>query len=681
VSLGTCTKSDGTKGYDSLRVFSPIKNASVTPLGYGYRNAQGVQVSGGSDQIRYFLSGGRDDETGVFQLDSYEKHRYDSLGIAIHPWQMRPNTRLLNAFRGNFSAQVNPQFDVTATFSYNTVNALTSNESNNTIGIGSQAFGGPGYRNNGTLAGLPDSLVGYRAGTPGAIWAEKLQQNTNRMILASNMSYRPTAWLETRANIGTDLTDRVDNNLHMNGEGWPISTTYRDGQAFNGRTNITNLTADLSGTANYNPSRYTWLNLKTTLGTQYNNYRQDRNIAGGTTLAPGATTASGGATPSASESYTLTKTWGTFIEETGAIRDRLFITGAVRTDQNSAFGTKFQRVFYPKLSLSWVVSDEDFFSRHSFLSPISELRLRVANGQSGVQPGSTDALRTFSANSASIKGTDQALETFTQVGNDSLKPERSTEWETGFDSKLFSSRFEFAVTYYSRLTHDALINAIIAPSLGSGSSSQRTNLGAVKNAGLEVTFGGQLLDRKYLGLDFHFNTSMNANKVVSLGGTAPQIGVSNWIVAGYPISGIWAKPITGWNDKNGDGILTVDEVGHDVCGRSRHRQSECPRRRHLPRLRRAPLPDDVGAGDRPVQPTVADPEPLRLARRKSELQQHRAHSLHPAELQRPLQPGRVAPGAGDGRRRDLLAGKDARRLHAARRVRQMARGHRDAPAA
>ena len=53
---------------------------------------------------------------------------------------------------------------------------------------------------------------------------------------------------------------------------------------------------------------------------------------------------------------------------------------------------------------------------------------------------------------------------------------------------------------------------------------------------------------------------MNANKVVSLGSTPPQIGVSNWIVAGYPISGIWAKPIIGYADKNGDGILTVDEV-------------------------------------------------------------------------------------------------------------------------
>src|SRR5207244_1113680 len=71
VSLGTCRKSDGSKGYDSLRVYTPIKDPSVTPLGYGNRNAAGLQVSGGNDAVRYFMSGGRDDETGVFKLDNY----------------------------------------------------------------------------------------------------------------------------------------------------------------------------------------------------------------------------------------------------------------------------------------------------------------------------------------------------------------------------------------------------------------------------------------------------------------------------------------------------------------------------------------------------------------------------------------------------------------------------------
>ena len=319
VSLGTCRKSDGTKGYDSVRIYSPIKDPTVTPLGLGYRNAQGIQVSGGTEAVRYFMSAGRDDETGVFKLDPYEKDRYDSLGITIHPWQMRPNTRLLNNFRGNISAQVNPQMDAALSFGYSTVNALTSNESNNTVGIGSQAFGGPGYRNNGQIGGLPDSLLGYRAGTPGTIWAEKIQQNVNRMILSTNLNWRPRSWLQTRANFGTDIADRVDNNLHMNGEGWPITATYRDGQAQNARANITNISADVGVTANYNPSKFNWLALKTTLGSQYNNFRQDQNNASGTTLPPGAVTASSGATPGSSEQYTLQKTWGVFLEEGAAL--------------------------------------------------------------------------------------------------------------------------------------------------------------------------------------------------------------------------------------------------------------------------------------------------------------------------------------------------------------------------
>jgi TonB-linked SusC/RagA family outer membrane protein len=558
VSLGNCVKSDGTKGYDSVRIFNPITTPDVTPLGIGNRDAEGLQVSGGTDAIRYFMSAGRDNEIGPFRLDDYERHRFDSLGLTIHPWQSHPNTRLLNTFRGNLSAQINPSLDATLNFGYNTVEGLVSNESNNTVGIGSQSFGGPGYRNNGLVAGLTDSLVGYRAGTPGLVWAEKLQQNVNRMILASNLNWRPTSWLSTRANIGSDLTDRVDTRLHENGEGWPLTATYRDGQAFNGRTNITNLSADLGATANYNPARFTWLNLKTTLGTQYNNFRQDQNSAGGTTLPPGAITAGQGATPSSSESFTIQKTWGIFVEEGAALRDRMFLTAAVRSDQNSAFGTNFQRVYYPKYSLSWVISDEDFFPHNWITNQISNLQLRLANGASGVQPGPNDALQTYSASSASIKNTDTPIETSQAIGNANLKPERSVEWEGGFNSKLFGNRVQFDLTYYSKLTHDALIGAIIPPSLGSGATTQRMNLGGIKNAGLEVTLGGQLFDRKQFALDFHINSSLNANKVVSLGTTQPQIGVTNWTVVGYPIGGIWAQPIVGWNDKNGDGILTYN---------------------------------------------------------------------------------------------------------------------------
>lgn len=560
VSLGTCMKTGLTPGYDSVRVFNPIRTKDVTPLANGYRTGFGVQVSGGAESVRYFLSAGSDEEIGVFKLDPYEERRFDSLNVTIHPWTMRPNTRDLKSFRGSLSAQVNPRMDAMFTVGYVVGDALTSNESNNTVGIGSQAFGGPGYRNNGLVAGLTDSLVGYRAGTPGLVWAEKLGQVTNRMIIGTNLDFRPTSWLQTRANFGSDLTARVDSRLHMNGEGWPLTATYRNGQAFQGRTRIANVSADLNATANYKPNRFEWLALRTTLGTQFNSYELDQNQAGGTTLPPGATTSAAGSTPSVNEAYTTSKTVGFFAEQGAAIRDRLFITGALRTDQNSAFGGRFKRVIYPKASVSWVISEERFFPRNSVFSLISDLRLRLANGASGVQPGPNDARRTYVANSASIKAVDSPIETFQAIGNDSLKPERSVEFETGFDSRWWDSRLQLDVTYYSKITHDALINAIIAPSLGAGATSQRANLGSVKNAGFEMSVGGRLLDTRLASFDLLVTTSANANKVISLGKTPPQIGVTFWTVAGYPIGGIWAQKITGWNDINGDGILTVNEV-------------------------------------------------------------------------------------------------------------------------
>ena len=88
----------------------------------------------------------------------------------------------------------------------------------------------------------------------------------------------------------------------------------------------------------------------------------------------------------AAEATTLQKTFGLFIEQQLGFRDRLFITGALRTDQNSAFGTDFQNVIYPKASLSWILSDEAFFPQLGWLN---QLRLRAAYGSSGVQPGLT----------------------------------------------------------------------------------------------------------------------------------------------------------------------------------------------------------------------------------------------------------------------------------------------------
>ena len=52
---------------------------------------------------------------------------------------------------------------------------------------------------------------------------------------------------------------------------------------------------------------------------------------------------------------------GVFAEEEVNYRGRLFLTGALRFDDHSAFGGQFNWVTYPKASVSWLVSDEPWF--------------------------------------------------------------------------------------------------------------------------------------------------------------------------------------------------------------------------------------------------------------------------------------------------------------------------------
>ena len=551
ISAGSCIK-------DSVRVYAPINDPDATPLGTGNRLAYGAQVSGGTETVRYFLSGDRANETGVLELPDFERRRFERSGLELHDYTERPNNLVKNSFRTNLNAAITPKLDVSVNAGFVNSDVRTSLESNATAGLGSHLFGGPGYRTNGfvstsgTVPAPADSLMGYRAWTPGYSWQEKVGQQVNRFILGVNAQYRPTNWLQIRGLVGNDLTDRRDDDLLLRGEGPPINTRYREGFKDQYHTNVRNLSADVGATATFNPTEV--INSKTTIGTQFVDRTFEQTEAYGQYLPPGAQTASSGASPQAFESYTLQKTLGLFVEEALAFRDKLFITGALRTDQNSAFGTDFQRVIYPKASVSWLASEEEFFPKFSWMS---SLRLRAAYGASGVQPGSNDALRSFDGLSPNVRGVDQPAIIYNTVGNDSLKPERTTEFEAGFEVRLLSNRVTLDYTYYNKRTKDALISAIVAPSVGAA-ATQRQNLGAVGNTGQELLVNAQLLDRDAVAFDLTLSGSINDNKLISLGGTPEQITTTTRAVEGYPLFGFWAQPIEGWDDKNKDGILTYN---------------------------------------------------------------------------------------------------------------------------
>jgi len=542
VARGTCIA-------DSLAYFNLFEDPETTPLHDSYQEAYGADVSGGSETIRYFLQGVYNGEQGTYRVPDFDVARLNRVNGSIPGEQLRPNALARASFRGNLNIQLSPLADLAVSTAYIASTQRLPQTENNTTGLTSSAYRGPGFKTQ-VIGG--NQMYGYRAFTPGDIFQETVQQEINRFIGSLNPDWRPLSWLTARGNFGVDFTSRVDSDLCRRSQCSDFGTS-RLGFKLNNRTNFFKYTFDVNSTAQFQLTEA--ITSKTTGGVQYIRSTFHRNGASSEDLPPGATTVTAGAVPDADEATTYSVTAGFFGEQTFSLRDRLFLTGAFRADNNSAFGTKTTVAIYPKASLSWVISEESFFPKPRFLN---QLRLRTAFGQSGTSPGSNDALPFFAATSANIADQATPALIFSAVGNPNLKPERATEVEGGFDLDMLDNRVSLAVTGYNKKTRDALISRVLPPSAGV-SDARFENLGSVRNSGLEVSLRGQVVNTRRVGFDAAFNYARNNNKLLSLGGV-PPIGAELRHVEGYPLFGVWTREILAFSDINGDGIIAANEV-------------------------------------------------------------------------------------------------------------------------
>jgi TonB-linked SusC/RagA family outer membrane protein len=561
---------------DSLTSYNLMKDKDRTFVHDEPRSLYGVNVSGGNDAVRYFASGEVDDEFGPVEMPAFEIQRFNAAGIPVRKEWLHPEAATKMNFRANLSATVSPTFDVSVSTGFaRNENRLPPSgsafEALYYVGMQNYGFKGPGLDK---ILKAADSvpLNEYFQYAPGDVMQRYRPQIVQRMTMGSTANWRPMAWLANELTVGVDLADRDNSDLCRLGECAPTGV-IRLGAVSDAKNNNRTVSAKLSSTASWNPR--TWANFKTSAGADYIDAESDAANSSGVTLPPGGSTVGQAATRDGGQTWPVaTKTLGLFIQEQGSFRDRMFLTLAVRTDQNSAFGTKFQSVKYPKASLSWLLSDESFFPKWAWMN---SFRARSAYGASGVQPGRTDGLATFTAGSQNLQsrtgsttGSDVPALAASQALNADLRPETSKEFENGFETQLLNNRVRFDYTYYVKKTKDALINVDLPPSSGAAQLSPLRNIGATENSGHEVQLNVQLLDRRRFGWDVTMTASHESNKVVDLGidpvTGQPRIlnnGSSQQQRAGYPINGRWGRPYS-YSDANGDGIIQSTEVRVDT---------------------------------------------------------------------------------------------------------------------
>jgi TonB-linked SusC/RagA family outer membrane protein len=540
-------------GQDSVTSYNLYDDPEATPNGLGYRQQYNMQVGGGSDVLRYFLHGEWEDENGVLKVPEFDQRYLQARGLSLRPEEEHPNHLGRITGRSNFNLSFSPKFDLAVNGGYTQEDVrLPTSDDSGVNGVAGNTYGGPGFKYN--LSATGDTLFGWRQITPRDVYQTYTNQNIHRVISSANANYRPAEWLAGRANFGVDYINRVDTQLCRFANCPDLGGDSRKGFKIDNRTNFFTYTADASATATKSLSQA--IVSKTTAGVQYNRGTFDRNGATGTVLAPGAVTITGAATKTADESFSETRTLGGFVEENLAFRERFYLTGAVRSDRNSAFGANFKTAIYPKLSASWVLSDEPFFPKLGWLS---QLRLRSAYGASGVQPGTIDAVRYYSASTARLESGDATGLVFSTLGNSELKPERSGELEVGFDGTYWNGRLSTEFTYYNKSSKDALVSRILPPSNGTGATSRLENLGEVTNKGWEMLVSATPVQHRVIGWDISLNGSSNENKLVTLGGVPNIVSSSTQQQReGYPLNGWWSRQLLSYQDKNGDGLITYN---------------------------------------------------------------------------------------------------------------------------
>ena len=200
--------------------------------------------------------------------------------------------------------------------------------------------------------------------------------------------------------------------------------------------------------------------------------------------------------------------FGGFLQQSFEYKDRYFVTLAGRIDGATNFDPDERTHFYPKVSASYLLSDEPFWDK----SVINSLRIRSSYGEAGNLTAIGPYSRFGRYQDADFLG-GTALNQESQLGNLALMPERTKEFEIGTDVSLFNSRFNFLFSYYSQNIEDLIVNRVTAPSIGG--TSRIENVGTMENEGIEFYLNYAAVKSNKVTWNLNVNFSRNRNKVTS----------------------------------------------------------------------------------------------------------------------------------------------------------------------
>ncbi|WP_138993227.1 TonB-dependent receptor [Larkinella sp. C7] len=204
--------------------------------------------------------------------------------------------------------------------------------------------------------------------------------------------------------------------------------------------------------------------------------------------------------------------------------EKYFLTAAFRRDGSSRFGPLNRWGNFPSISGGWSISNEPFY--HDWLGQASSLKLRASWGLTGnYNIGNYNYQQVMSSPGGAVfgNGTIQTALWAGAIKDQRLGWESTSQYNIGLDAGLLNNRLFVIANYYISNSYNLLFNQPI--SAVSGSSTILTNLAdsKIRNRGVELQLDGRVIATPDFKLNLSGNISVNRNKVLDMGGASTII--------------------------------------------------------------------------------------------------------------------------------------------------------------
>ena len=534
----------------------------------GYTRDNSVEFSGGDEKSTYFLSAGNTYTRGIVKNNS-------------------DNNR--TTIRANVTRNLSDKLSSSVNITYARTFSNRTQQGSNVSGIFLGGLRSPADFNNNQYYGdytnaagviQTDRQVTYRnplgAANPGydnPNWTTNRVINTtlvNRLVGVSELNYHPTSWLSILDRIGVDTyTDRRETYFPRQ------SAAVLTGQTREDNILQTQINNDfiVRATRNFGEN----VQVTALVGSNLNERRLDQISVTATnivnSLSPPQLNNSPGTARQPSNLKSTIRTAGVYGEVDLALLNQFFLSGTLRGEAASTFGTEAKSTFYfPSGTFAWQFTKAGMLADNKVLS---FGKLRVAYGQVGVQPNPylTQTYYAPATNTYLQEGYGPALDASgygggylrdVTRGNNQLKPERKQEVETGLDLRFLQDRLSLSATYYSNKTTDVIL-AVSQP-YTSGYSAQWQNAATLTNKGIELSLDGAVVKAQDFGFDLNANFSQNRNMVTELAGVQSVFlngfggnSVNSVAIKGYQMGTLYGSRFQ--RKPDGSNGLALDAAG------------------------------------------------------------------------------------------------------------------------